>query len=145
MSGSEGQSPHYWLMKTEAGEWSWEDQASNGGISKWDGVKNRQAQNYMKSMALSDLCFFYHSGASQRRIVGVVEVIRQWYTTGEKEGAVDVRAVGSMRHPVHLKDMKGEEGLEGFVLFKQPRLSVMPVPQRVWERVCEMGGGYEST
>ncbi|XXG56833.1 hypothetical protein AAC387_Pa03g4147 [Persea americana] len=146
MSTSLGQ-PHqiqYWLLKTEPGEWSWEDQASNGGISKWDGVKNKQAQNNMKSMSLSDLCFFYHSGPNERRVIGVVQVSRQWYETGEKEGAVDVRAVGLMRQPVSLKEMKEEEGLKGFVLFKQPRLSVVPVPQSIWEKVCEMGGGYES-
>ncbi|MCI50913.1 thymocyte nuclear protein 1-like, partial [Trifolium medium] len=37
------------LLKTEPSEWSWEDQEANGGISKWDGVKNKQAQKYLKS------------------------------------------------------------------------------------------------
>ncbi|XP_077217060.1 thymocyte nuclear-like protein [Tasmannia lanceolata] len=135
--------PQFWLLKTEAGEWSWEDQAANGGISQWDGVKNKQAQNNMKAMKEGDLCFFYHSGPKARQVVGVVVVIKEWYFSGEKDGAVDVRAVGEMRRPVDLKEMKGEDGLKDFVLFKQPRLSVVPVPERIWERVCEMGGGFE--
>ncbi|XP_042501022.1 thymocyte nuclear protein 1 isoform X1 [Macadamia integrifolia] len=146
----------YWLLKTEVGEWSWEDQAANGGISKWDGVKNKQAQKNMKSMRVGDLCFFYHSGPKARRIVGVVSVIREWYMYScegqgskkggkdEEAGAVDVKAVGEMRRPVDLKEMKADDGLEkGFALFKQPRLSVVPVPNHVWDRLCEIGGGYE--
>ncbi|KAF6162871.1 hypothetical protein GIB67_021020 [Kingdonia uniflora] len=142
----DGKENQYWLLKTEAGEWSWEDQAANGGISQWDGVKNKQAQNYMKSMRLGDQCFFYHSGPKARRIVGVVSVIKEWYTFKNKEkeeGAVDVEAVGEMRRSVDLKEMKGDDGLKGLLMFKQPRLSVVPVPEKIWERLLEIGGGIE--
>ncbi|PSS26147.1 Thymocyte nuclear protein [Actinidia chinensis var. chinensis] len=138
-----GREKHYWLLKTEAGEWSWEDQAANGGLSNWDGVKNKQAQKNLKSMRLGDLCFFYHSGAKARRVVGVVSVVREWYSDGEDGGGlVDVKAVGEMRRPVDLKEMKGDVGLKGFALFRQPRLSVVPVPEDVWNRVCDLGGGF---
>lgn len=132
----------FWLLKTEPGEWSWEDQAANGGITKWDGVKNKQAQKYLKSMKLNDLCFFYHSGARARRVVGVVNVEREWY---EDDGgvAVDVRAVGEMRTMVDLKEMKEDGGLKDFQLLKQPRLSVVPVSDDVWKRICELGDGFE--
>ncbi|CAI8587279.1 unnamed protein product [Vicia faba] len=128
------------LLKTEPSEWSWEDQAANGGISKWDGVKNKQAQKYLKSMSINDVCFFYHSGTKARRIVGVVTVVKEWYTDEENDGgAVDVKAVGEMRRAVDLKEMKD---LKDFVLLKQPRLSVVPVPDLIWDRICELGGGY---
>ncbi|CAH9058056.1 unnamed protein product [Cuscuta europaea] len=137
----------FWLLKTEPVTWSWEDQSANGGLSKWDGVKNKQAQKHMKSMHLGDLCFFYHSGKKSRRVVGVVKVVRGWYTDGERDkesggGAVDVEAVGEMRRPVDLTEMKRDDALKGFVLFRQPRLSVVPVEKSIWERVCEIGGGY---
>ncbi|XP_072957597.1 uncharacterized protein [Typha angustifolia] len=139
----------YWLLKTEPKEWSWEDQRSNGGISQWDGVRNRQAINHMKSMAPGDRCFFYHSGAGAvgRRIVGVVEVVKPWYATddGGKEGAVDVREIGEMRRPVELEEIKEaarEKEMKGFALLRQPRLSVVPVSDEIWERICEMGGGF---
>ncbi|KAI3958874.1 hypothetical protein MKX01_023550 [Papaver californicum] len=143
--GEEEKGEQFWLLKTEPGEWSWEDQLANRGISKWDGVKNKQAQKYMKSMKLGDLCFFYHSGNKAHRIVGVVSVIKEWYHTDkneDKEGAIDVKEVGEMNKPVDLKEMKVEEGLKGFVLFKQPRLSVLPVPKNVWDKLCEIGGGF---
>ncbi|KAG8368509.1 hypothetical protein BUALT_Bualt15G0053000 [Buddleja alternifolia] len=119
-----GKQKNYWLLKTEPGEWSWEDQAANGGLSKWDGVKNKQAQKYMKSMCVGDLCLFYHSGTKFRRVVGVVEVVREWYEDGEGGGAVDVKAVGEMSTAVDLAEMKRElkEVDKDFVLFRQPRL-----------------------
>ncbi|XP_004511323.1 uncharacterized protein [Cicer arietinum] len=127
------------LLKTEPSEWSWEDQAANGGISKWDGVKNKQAQKYLKSMSLHDLCFFYHSGPKSRRIVGVVSVVREWYTDDVDGGAVDVKAVGEMRRAGDLKEMKH---FKDFALLKQPRLSVVPVPDVIWDNICDLGGGY---
>ncbi|KAL8234667.1 hypothetical protein R6Q59_020767 [Mikania micrantha] len=135
----------YWLLKTEPGEWSWLDQASNGGLSKWDGVKNHQARNNLKSARLHDLCFFYHSGIKSPRVVGVVTVVREWYEDDDGGGgSVDVRAVGEMRRPVDLTEMKGGlKNCKEFGLFRQPRLSVVPVPVDVWEKICEMGDGYE--
>ncbi|WOL15435.1 thymocyte nuclear protein 1 [Canna indica] len=137
----------YWLLKTEPKEWSWEDQRSNGGISTWDGVRNRQAINHMKSMRVGDCCFFYHSGASDRRVVGVVKVVRPWYLSSSSgDGAVEVQSVGEMRRPVELREIKEEaEAMKGFALLKQPRLSVVPVPEEIWNRICEMGGGYGET
>ncbi|KAG8645715.1 hypothetical protein MANES_10G086600v8 [Manihot esculenta] len=138
-----GKENQYWLLKTEPGEWSWEDQASNGGMTNWDGVKNKQAQKHLKAMKLNDLCFFYHSGASARRVVGVVSVVKEWYQSGEHEVVVDVQAIGEMRRPVDLKEMKDNDKLKGLTLFRQPRLSVVPISKEVWDIVCELGGGYE--
>ncbi|XP_075518332.1 uncharacterized protein LOC142552529 [Primulina tabacum] len=139
-----GKARNYWLLKTEPGEWSWDDQAANGGLSKWDGVKNRQAQKNMNSMRLGDLCFFYHSGAKSRRVVGVVSVVREWYEDDDGGGAVDVKMVGEMNTAVGLAEMKRDlKGME-FGMFRQPRLSVVPVEKAVWDKVCEMGGGYEA-
>ncbi|XP_062212043.1 uncharacterized protein LOC133913029 [Phragmites australis] len=143
----------YWLLKTEPGEWSWSDQArAPGGAAPWDGVRNRQAMNSLRAMRTGDRCLFYHSGAgaASRRVVGVVDVARPWYEgEGEGEaagGAVDMRAVGEFRLPVTLGAIKkaaGEvEGMKDFALLRQPRLSVMPVPAKVWDWICEMGGGF---
>ncbi|KQK13802.2 thymocyte nuclear protein 1 [Brachypodium distachyon] len=143
----------YWLLKTEPGEWSWSDQAgAPGGVAPWDGVRNRQAMNNLRAMRRGDRCLFYHSGAgaASRRVVGVVEVAREWYEGEEGEaaagGAVDVRAVGEFQKPVALGEVKkaaGEvEGMKDFALLRQARLSVMPVPEKVWDWICEMGGGF---
>ncbi|KAM3310368.1 hypothetical protein ACQJBY_031206 [Aegilops geniculata] len=157
-AGKKGAAPagsKYWLLKTEPGEWSWSDQAgAPGGVGPWDGVRNHQAMNNLRAMRRGDRCLFYHSGAgaASRRVVGVVVVAREWYEGGEGEatagGAVDVRAVGELRRPVSLEEIKraaaaGEvEGMKDFALIRQARLSVMPVPVEVWDWICEMGGGF---
>jgi len=67
-------------------------------------------------MRRGDRCLFYHSGAgaASRRVVGVVEVAREWYE-GEGEaasgGAMDVRAVGEFRRLVALGKMKIGDGV----------------------------------
>ncbi|KMZ70509.1 Ubiquinol-Cytochrome c reductase, iron-sulfur subunit [Zostera marina] len=140
---------HYWLLKTEPKEWSWDDQSKNGGISQWDGVKNRQAINNLKAMTVSDLCFFYHSGSgpTNRRVVGVVEVVKPWYECEDGSGcAVDVKSVGELKKPVGLKEIKEMNGVnprivKEFALVRQPRLSVAPVDREIWEKIFEMGGG----
>ncbi|CAM0875489.1 unnamed protein product [Alopecurus aequalis] len=143
----------YWLLKTEPGEWSWSDQANApGGVGPWDGVRNHQAMNNLRAMRCGDRGLFYHSGAgtASRRVVGVVEVAREWYEGEEGEvtagGAVDVRAVGEFQKPVGLGEIKKAaaevEGMKDFALIRQARLSVMPVPAKIWDWICEMGGGF---
>ncbi|KAE8687700.1 hypothetical protein F3Y22_tig00111008pilonHSYRG00025 [Hibiscus syriacus] len=97
-------------------------------------------------MKVGDLCFFYHSGATARRVVGVVSVVKKWYAEDSdlnSEALVDVKAVGEMRRQVDLKDMKQDGELKGFIMFRQQRLSVLPVAEKVWERICELENGFE--
>jgi len=64
----------YWLIKSEPGSWSWDDQV-RVGVEPWDGVRNYQATNNMKAMEIGDRAFFYHS-VKEKCIVGIVEVGR---------------------------------------------------------------------
>ena len=132
----------YWLMKSEPGTWSWDDQVKEGP-AEWDGVRNHQASNNMKAMKLGDKAFFYHS-VKDREIVGVVRVVREYYPdhtdpTG-RFGMVDVEAIEPLKTPVSLADIKARPELGELPLVRQSRLSVMPVEPDHWKRICEMGG-----
>ena len=49
----------YWLLKSEPDVWSIEQQRKAGFKgATWDGVRNYQAANNLKSMKKGDLCFF---------------------------------------------------------------------------------------
>ena len=64
----------YWLFKSEPSNWSWADQVAKGDAGEeWDGVRNYQARNHMRTMRLGDRGFFYHS-QKEKAIVGLVEV-----------------------------------------------------------------------
>ena len=135
---------NYWLFKSEPGAWSWDDQVKEGkGGAEWDGVRNHQAANNMKAMAKGDRAFFYHS-VDERRIVGVVEVVREYYPdptdASGRFGMVDVAAVKPLEVPVTLAEIKAEAQLADLGLIRQSRLSVMPIPADAWRIICEMGG-----
>lgn len=133
---------NYWLIKSEPGTWSWDDQVKKG-VEHWDGVRNYQASNNMKAMRLGDRCFFYHS-VNEKRIVGIVEVVKEYYPDhtdpSGRFGMVDVKAVEPMPRPVTLAEIKLDERLAGLPLVRQSRLSVMPIDEESWRIICEMGG-----
>ena len=134
----------FWLMKSEPGAWSWQDQVKAGAKgAEWDGIRNYQADNNMKEMKVGDKVFFYHS-VDEKRIVGVVEVVREHYPdpTDPKGrfGMVDVAAVGAVPEPVTLAAIKAEPRLENLALVRNSRLSVMPIDADAWRLICAMGG-----
>jgi predicted RNA-binding protein with PUA-like domain len=134
----------YWLFKTEPETWSWDQQKKKGARGEpWTGVRNHQAANNMKAMRAGDTAFFYHSG-DERRIVGIVEVIREYRpdpTDGSgRFGMVVVKAVRDLLKPVTLAVIKGTPELEGMTLVRFSRLSVQPVKPAEWKIVCAMGG-----
>ncbi|GEM_PF-64309 len=134
----------YWLFKSEPGSWSWSDQvAKNGESEEWDGIRNYQARNYMRSMKVGDLGFFYHS-QSDKAVVGIVEVTAESHQDSTTEDSrwdcVDVREVAGMPRPVTLAACKADERLKGMVLVNNTRLSVQPVTDEEWRVICELGG-----
>jgi predicted RNA-binding protein with PUA-like domain len=131
----------YWLMKSEPGAWSWEDQVRDG-VAEWDGVRNHQAANNMKTMTPGDRVFFYHS-VDEKRIVGIVEVVKTYYPDPSdpsgRFGMVDVKALKPMVRPVTLAEIKAEPRLADLALVRQSRLSVLPVSPEEWALICTMG------
>ena len=131
-----------WLFKSEPSDWSWQDQLAEGDKGTgWDGVRNYQAANNMKAMAVGDLGFFYHS-VTEKAIVGIVEVIAPYHPDPTDEtnrfGMVDVKAVKSVVRPVTLAEMKANPRLDGFALIRQGRLSVVPVSLAHWAELLRM-------
>lgn len=133
---------NYWLVKTEPSTWSWDDQVKKQ-VECWDGVRNYQAQNYMKQMKIGDQVFFYHS-VKEKQIVGLVEIVKEFYPDPTDKTArfmaVDVKAVKPVLKPVTLAEIKADTDLQDLGLIRQSRLSVMPIDPKSWEIICKMGG-----
>ena len=64
----------FWLMKSEPNAYSI-DTLKKDGVTLWDGIRNYQARNFMRKMAIGDKVFFYHSNCNPPGIVGLMEVI----------------------------------------------------------------------
>jgi len=134
----------YWLFKSEASTWSWEQQVAKGAEGEqWDGVRNYQARNNMRAMKLGDRGFFYLS-QKEKAVVGIVEVCAEAHpdstTDDPRWECVDIRAVAPMPRPVTLEDAKAEPRLAEMVLVNNTRLSVQPVSEAEWAVICELGG-----
>jgi predicted RNA-binding protein with PUA-like domain len=132
----------HWLLKSEPGAWSWDDQV-RVGIEPWDGVRNHQAANNMKAMRVGDTAFFYHS-VNEKQIVGIVRVVREYHPDPSdpsgRFGMVEVEAVSALPNPVTLAAIKGDPRLADLPLIRQSRLSVMPIPDDAWTILCDLGG-----
>lgn len=127
----------YWLLKSEPDGFSWADQVARGAAGEpWTGVRNHQAKNFLKQMAIGDLAFFYHTG-DEKQIVGVVEVVKTAYKdpTDPAWFAVDVAARVALDKPVSLSSIKADPALTEMALVKSPRLSVQPVSSAHWQHV----------
>ncbi|MBA3814199.1 MAG: EVE domain-containing protein [Alphaproteobacteria bacterium] len=134
---------NHWLIKTEPDCWSWDEQIKNK-VTFWDGVRNYQARNNLKIMEVGDLAFFYHTG-DERRIMGIVEVVKPYYPDPSDAlgqfGMVDVKAVSPFSRPVTLKEIKEDSRFQHLLLVRQSRLSVVPIDEKSWEELNEMGKG----
>jgi|TARA_B110000967_G_C18396833_1_gene322621 predicted RNA-binding protein with PUA-like domain len=129
-------------MKSEPDVWSI-DQQKKAGVkgATWDGVRNYQAANNLKSMSKGDLCFFYHSNIG-KEIVGIVKVIKPAFLDiTDKKGrfvAVQVRFIKKLKNAVSLEEIKKNRAISHLPLIKQSRLSVMPIDYKSWKIICNM-------
>lgn len=134
----------FWLLKSEPDVFGWPHLLAKGDAGEeWSGVRNYQARNNMRAMAVGDLAFFYHSNIG-KEVVGIMEVTRlseQDSTTDDPRwDCVMVRAKQGFRRGVTLDEIKAKPELADMVLVRNSRLSVQPVTAAEWEMVCRMGG-----
>jgi predicted RNA-binding protein with PUA-like domain len=69
----------HWLMKSEPDVYGIAHLEAEG-TTLWDGIRNYQARNFMRSMQVGDLAFFYHSNVKPPGIVGLMEVMETGLT-----------------------------------------------------------------
>jgi predicted RNA-binding protein with PUA-like domain len=143
-------------MKSEPDELSIYD-LQRLGQTRWDGVRNYQARNFMRSMQPGDLFFFYHSSCPQPGIAGIARIASAHYpdpTALEPEShyfdvkasaaknpwsALDVAFVEAFREVIPLAQLKAQSALLELPLVqKGSRLSVMPVSSQEWQAILTM-------
>lgn len=132
----------YWLVKSEPFKYSWEDLVKDGW-TYWDGVRNYEARNNIRAMAIGDQLLFYHSN-KDRSVVGIAEVIREHYqdptTDDERWSVVDIKPLQALSSAVTLAEIKREPRLSNMQLVTRGRLSVSPVSADEFGVIVAMGG-----
>jgi predicted RNA-binding protein with PUA-like domain len=150
---------NYWLMKSEPGEFSFDDlKARPDRTESWSGVRNYQARNFMRAMRAGDLALFYQSSCAQPGVAGVMRIVREAYpdpTSWDPRSEyfdqacspakprwdmVDVAWHGDFRRLVGIDLLRADSALAGMlILRKGNRLSVTPVTEDEFKRVCRLG------
>ena len=147
----------YWLMKSEPEVFSIQA-LRRDRQTHWEGVRNYQARNHLRSMRRDDLVLFYHSNAEPPGVAGVARVCREaypddsqfdakshYYDAGSKRddprwSLVDVEFVEELAQFVPLDVLKEDPALEGMLVTKRGmRLSVQPVERPHFARVLKLG------
>lgn len=148
----------YWLMKSEPSAYSITD-LERDRQTYWDGVRNYQARNHMRSMQLGDEAFFYHSNCSTPGIAGVVKIVKTAYPDHTafdpndihydpksrpdcpRWEMVDVRFVFAFKKILSLTQLRAEPSLgEMLILRRGNRLSITPVTIEEWLTIMRLAG-----
>ena len=133
--------PGYFLVKSEPYKYPFEKLVADKRTT-WDGVRNFEARNHLRSMKVGDVLLFYHSNEG-KEIVGLAKVVRTAYPDPTaKEGdwsVVDIAPVKPLAAPVSLATIRDDEKLAEMQLLRRSRLSVVPVTPAEFKRVLELG------
>ena len=150
--------PQYWLLKSEPTSFSIQDlEKCEGQITCWEGVRNYQARNFLKSMKVGDRGFFYHSNADPPAIVGTVKVVKDAYPDpyafdktsryfdpkstldAPRWFLVDIQLMKVFSKPLALEYLRAVKGLEQMELLRKgSRLSVQPVRLEEWKCILAL-------
>ena len=129
-----------WLLKTEPDCYSWDDLVRDK-TTAWDGVTNALALKHIRSMKKGDEALVYHTG-DERAAVGVARVTSDPYPDpkgeDERHVVVDLKPGKRLPRPVTLSDFKADPAFAGWDLLRIGRLSVVPVPDTMWERTLQL-------
>ncbi len=129
-----------WLLKTEPDCYAWENLVADRKTA-WDGVNNALALKHIRTMKKGDLAFIYHTG-NVRAAIGIAKVVSDPYPDPREEDdrrvVIDVKPDKRLARPVTLSDIKADKTFSGWDLIRISRLSVVPVPETMWNRVLEL-------
>lgn len=139
-----------WLFKSDSDNYSFEH-LQKDCETLWDGVRNFQARKYLMQVRTGDVVLFYESGRNPLAIWGICLVTQagipdptqfdpqspyfdprstpqrpRWIT-------VRIRLILALRNPIIRSDLRVLAGWQDLSLWRQPRLSVMPVPELAWQ------------
>ncbi len=140
---------NYWLMKSEPDAYSIKDLKSEVE-TLWDGIRNYQARNFMRSMNIGDHAFFYHSNTKIPGIVGLMEIIEKNiidpYQFDESSKYFDKKSdinnprwdcvktkfVCEFKNMISLKELSETYTSEELTLVRKGnRLSIMPIQKNI--------------
>ena len=131
-----------WLLKTEPGEFSFDDLVARG-VEPWDGVTNPTALANLRKAQAGETCVIYHTG-DERQAVGLGTVERTAYPDPNKNDeriiVIDVRAGARLPRAVRLDQIKSDGRFADSPLVRMGRLSVVLLTDEQYGALLELAG-----
>ena len=147
----------HWLMKSEPDTFGIDDLA-RVGREPWTGVRNFQARNHMRAMAVGDAVLFHHSSVTPPGVAGLARVVETGVVdetqfdprspyfdeTAKREAprwdCVVVEFVEKFPALVPIDRLRETPGLEDMLLLRRGmRLSVQPVTAAEYKIIVKLG------
>ncbi len=119
-----------YLLKSEPDKYSFDDLLRDGE-TVWDGISNQQALNFLAGMHKGDKLVIYHSQVG-KEAVGTASVVSV-DPSEKKSPVVRIKAGKALAKPRTLADMRDAPVFQGSILFRQFRLSVVPLTDEQYE------------
>jgi predicted RNA-binding protein with PUA-like domain len=112
------------LLKTEPNKYSFDD-LERDGETTWDGISNPQALLYLRGMKKGEQLVIYHSTIGKTAI-GTAKVVSV-DATDPKNPQVRIKPVKRLKAEKPLADIRTAAVFKDSILFRQFRLSVVPL------------------
>jgi predicted RNA-binding protein with PUA-like domain len=119
-----------YLLKTEPDKYSFDDLVRDGETT-CDGISNNQALLNLRSMKKGDKLVIYHSNVG-KAAVGTAQVVSV-DATDPRNPIVRIKPVKKLKHEKPLAEMREAAVFQGSLLFRQFRLSVVPLTNEQYE------------
>ena len=119
-----------YLLKTEPTKYSFDDLLKDGE-TVWDGISNPQALLNLRSMKAGEKLVIYHSNQG-KAAVGTAKVVSV-DATDPKNPIVRIKPVKRLKREKTLAEMREAPVFQGSLLFRQFRLSVVPLTQEQYD------------
>ncbi len=119
-----------YLLKTEPEKYSYDDLVRDGE-TVWDGIKNPQAHGYLRGMKKGERLVIYHSNVG-KEVVGTATVVSV-DASDQKNPVVRIKPGKRLKEPKTLAAMREAGVFADSILFRQFRLSVVPLTEEQYE------------
>ncbi len=119
-----------YLLKTEPGKYSFDDLLRDGE-TVWDGISNNQALLTLRNMKKGERCVIYHSNVG-KAAVGMAVVVSV-DATDPRNPIVRIKAGKRLPRERTLAEMRAAKVFQGSVMFRQFRLSVVPLTEEQYD------------
>lgn len=151
---------NYWLFKSEPDVYGIDHLAVEPQQQcRWDGIRNYQARNHLRDrVQVGNKVLFYHSGCPRPGVAGIMRIVKAGYpdpaqfdvesndydpkATAENPRwyVVEVKLLKKFAQLLPLSALKANPNLKDMTLFKQSRLSVVPLATEEWQTIESMAG-----